>query len=266
MDRDGDTARPGRRPADHHTLAMALHPHTGYVHPASATDLDESRQRGLPAERGYPHAYAWAVISRAPRSSTLARPGQVDLLHYSDGDVFDARWIPAAPRCPSAAWPSRGRRRPRSSPASTTRVSSSRLLRLCLLMQRVLLARAARADQGDELMSARLPRTATAGECYTFRASGWPPASRPGGSSCSATPPTSPRRSSGQEPWPPGCVRARGVARPAQPADRTGAGDRAGVNYRPHATDSISTRTRYRRRSSARPRTPSPASQRYLPP
>ena len=34
---------------------------------------------------------------------------------------------------------------------------------------------------------------------------GWRPASRPGASSCSATPPTSPRRSSARA-WPPGCA------------------------------------------------------------
>ena len=63
----------GSVPADHHTLAMALQPHTGYVHSAyELTDLDEVaasgeylREQAATGTRG-----AWAGTSRAARSST----------------------------------------------------------------------------------------------------------------------------------------------------------------------------------------------------
>ena len=49
----------GSVPADHHTLAMALQPHTGYVHSAyELTDLDEVAASGeYLRERGYRHAW-----------------------------------------------------------------------------------------------------------------------------------------------------------------------------------------------------------------
>ena len=50
----------GAVPADHHTLAMALQPHTGYVHSAyQLTDLDEVAASGeYLREQGYRHAWA----------------------------------------------------------------------------------------------------------------------------------------------------------------------------------------------------------------
>ena len=61
----------GSVPADHHTLAMALQPHTGYVHSAyELTDLDEVAASGeYLRERGYRHAWGLG----------LAHPGQPDL-------------------------------------------------------------------------------------------------------------------------------------------------------------------------------------------
>ena len=61
----------GSVPTDHHTLAMLLGPHTGYVHSAyQLTDLDEVAASGeYLRERGYRHA--WGV--------GLAHPGQPDL-------------------------------------------------------------------------------------------------------------------------------------------------------------------------------------------
>ena len=49
----------GSVPADHHTLAMALQPHTGYVHSAyELTDLDEVAASGeYLREQGYRHAW-----------------------------------------------------------------------------------------------------------------------------------------------------------------------------------------------------------------
>src|SRR5271166_1915352 len=49
----------GSVPADHHTLAMALMPHTGYLHSAyQLTDLDEVAASGeYLREHGYRHAW-----------------------------------------------------------------------------------------------------------------------------------------------------------------------------------------------------------------
>jgi hypothetical protein len=63
----------GSVPCDHHTLAMALQPKTGYLHSAyQLTDLDEVAVGGeYLRERGYQHA--WGIgrhTSRAVRSST----------------------------------------------------------------------------------------------------------------------------------------------------------------------------------------------------
>ncbi|HEX9043051.1 MAG TPA: hypothetical protein VF838_18870 [Trebonia sp.] len=48
----------GGVPADHHTLALALQPHTGYLHSAyQLTDLDEVAASGeYLRARGYRHA------------------------------------------------------------------------------------------------------------------------------------------------------------------------------------------------------------------
>ena len=61
----------GTVPADHHTLAMALQPHTGYLHSAyELTDLDEVAASGeYLREQGYRHAWGLG----------LAHPGQPDL-------------------------------------------------------------------------------------------------------------------------------------------------------------------------------------------
>ena len=124
----------GSVPADHHTLAMALQPHTGYVHSAyELTDLDEVAASGeYLRERGYRHAWG---LGRHIQGSQI-----FDYWRDPDGRCSSTtptatcstpRWNPAGRRCRSAAWPSGARRRPRSSPAPTTRVSSSRRSRPC---------------------------------------------------------------------------------------------------------------------------------------
>ena len=61
----------GSVPADHHTLAMGLQPHTGYLHSAyQLTDIDEVAASGeYLREKGYRHAWGLG----------LAHPGQPDL-------------------------------------------------------------------------------------------------------------------------------------------------------------------------------------------
>ena len=89
--------RPGRRPADHHTLAMALQPHTGYVHSAyELTDLDEVAASGeYLRERGYRHAWGLGRHIQGSQIFDYWRdPDRAMFEHYTDGDVFDCTMEP----------------------------------------------------------------------------------------------------------------------------------------------------------------------------
>ena len=91
----------GSVPTDHHTLAMLLQPHTGYVHSAyELTDLDEVAASGeYLRDRGYRHAWG---IGRHIQGSQIfdywRDPDKLMFEHYADGDVFDctepAGWAP----------------------------------------------------------------------------------------------------------------------------------------------------------------------------
>ena len=67
----------GSEPSDHHALAMALQPQTGYPHSAyQVTDLDEVAAAGAYLrERGYRHAWASHRRSRGldPDDPLVAR-------------------------------------------------------------------------------------------------------------------------------------------------------------------------------------------------
>ncbi len=82
----------GSVPTDHHTLAMALQPYTGYQHSAyQLADLDEVAASGeFLRERGYQHAWG---IGRHIQGSQIFDywhdPDRVMFEHYTDGDVFD---------------------------------------------------------------------------------------------------------------------------------------------------------------------------------
>jgi catechol 2,3-dioxygenase-like lactoylglutathione lyase family enzyme len=91
----------GSVPTDHHTLAMLLQPHTGYVHSAyQLTDLDEVAASGeYLRERGYRHA--WGIGRHIQGSQIFDYWRDADKLmfeHYADGDVFDSSvepgWAP----------------------------------------------------------------------------------------------------------------------------------------------------------------------------
>jgi catechol 2,3-dioxygenase-like lactoylglutathione lyase family enzyme len=91
----------GAVPTDHHTLAMLLGPHTGYVHSAyQLTDLDEVAASGAYLrERGYRHA--WGIGRHIQGSQIFDYWRDTDRLmfeHYADGDVFDSSvppgWAP----------------------------------------------------------------------------------------------------------------------------------------------------------------------------
>ena len=91
----------GSVPADHHTLAMALQPRTGYLHSAyQLTDLDEVAASGeYLRQRGYRHA--WGLGRHIQGSQIFDYWRDRDRLmfeHYADGDVFDAAaepgWAP----------------------------------------------------------------------------------------------------------------------------------------------------------------------------
>ena len=91
----------GSVPTDHHTLAMALQPRTGYLHSAyQLTDLDEVAAGGeYLRERGYRHA--WGISRHIQGSQIFDYWRDADRLmfeHYSDGDVFDSSvepgWAP----------------------------------------------------------------------------------------------------------------------------------------------------------------------------
>jgi catechol 2,3-dioxygenase-like lactoylglutathione lyase family enzyme len=91
----------GSVPTDHHTLAMLLQPHTGYVHSAyQVTDLDEVAAGGeYLRERGYRHAWG---IGRHIQGSQIfdywRDPDRLMFEHYADGDAFDSSvepgWAP----------------------------------------------------------------------------------------------------------------------------------------------------------------------------
>ena len=69
----------GSVPADHHTLAMALMPQTGYLHSAyQVADIDEVAASGeYLRERGYRHAWGLGLAHPGqPDLRLLARPGQ----------------------------------------------------------------------------------------------------------------------------------------------------------------------------------------------
>ena len=87
----------GSIPADHHTLAMALQPHTGYLHSAyQLTDLDEVAASGeYLRERGYRHAWGLGRHIQGSQIFDYWRdPDRVMFEHYADGDVFDAAMEP----------------------------------------------------------------------------------------------------------------------------------------------------------------------------
>jgi catechol 2,3-dioxygenase-like lactoylglutathione lyase family enzyme len=87
----------GSVPSDHHTLAMALQPRTGYLHSAyQVTDLDEVAAAGeYLRERGYRHAWG---IGRHIQGSQIfdywRDPERLMFEHYTDGDVFDCSMQP----------------------------------------------------------------------------------------------------------------------------------------------------------------------------
>ena len=123
----------GSVPADHHTLAMALMPHTGYLDSAyEVTDLDEVAASGeYLREQGYRHALGLGWDIQGSQIFDYWRdPDRAMFEHYTDGDVFDAAMEPAGRRCRSAAWPS-GPRATAEFTAATTRVSWSRRSRRC---------------------------------------------------------------------------------------------------------------------------------------
>ena len=91
----------GSVPTDHHTLAMLLQPHTGYVHSAyQLTDLDEVAASGqYLLSHGYRHS--WGIGRHIQGSQIFDYWRDTDRLmfeHYADGDVFDSSvppgWAP----------------------------------------------------------------------------------------------------------------------------------------------------------------------------
>ncbi|MGO9159159.1 MAG: VOC family protein [Streptosporangiaceae bacterium] len=87
----------GSVPADHHTLAMALQPRTGYVHSAyQLTDLDEVAASGeYLRERGYRHSWGLGRHIQGSQIFDYWRdPDKVMFEHYADGDMFDSTLEP----------------------------------------------------------------------------------------------------------------------------------------------------------------------------
>ena len=91
----------GSVPADHHTLAMALMPQTGYLHSAyQVADIDEVAASGeYLRERGYRHAWGLGRHIQGSQIFDYWRdPDRLMFEHYTDGDVFDATaepgWAP----------------------------------------------------------------------------------------------------------------------------------------------------------------------------
>lgn len=87
----------GSVPSDHHTLALALQPQTGYLHSAyQVTDLDEVAAAGeYLRDRGYRHAWG---IGRHIQGSQIfdywRDPDRLMFEHYTDGDMFDCSMPP----------------------------------------------------------------------------------------------------------------------------------------------------------------------------
>jgi catechol 2,3-dioxygenase-like lactoylglutathione lyase family enzyme len=87
----------GSVPADHHTLAMALMPQTGYLHSAyEVTDLDEVAASGeYLREQGYRHAWGLGRHIQGSQIFDYWRdPDKAMFEHYTDGDVFDCSMEP----------------------------------------------------------------------------------------------------------------------------------------------------------------------------
>ena len=87
----------GSVPADHHTLAMALMPQTGYLHSAyEVTDLDEVAASGeYLREHGYRHAWGLGRHIQGSQIFDYWRdPDKAMFEHYTDGDVFDCTMEP----------------------------------------------------------------------------------------------------------------------------------------------------------------------------
>jgi hypothetical protein len=82
----------GAEPSDHHTLAMLLSPHSGYVHSAyEVADLDALAAGGeYLLERG--HTRSWGIGRHIQGSQVFdywRDPDRFMVEHYADGDVFD---------------------------------------------------------------------------------------------------------------------------------------------------------------------------------
>jgi catechol 2,3-dioxygenase-like lactoylglutathione lyase family enzyme len=87
----------GSVPSDHHTLAMALMPQTGYLHSAyQLTDLDEVAASGeYLRERGYRHAWGLGRHIQGSQIFDYWRdPDKTMFEHYTDGDMFDCTMEP----------------------------------------------------------------------------------------------------------------------------------------------------------------------------
>jgi Glyoxalase/Bleomycin resistance protein/Dioxygenase superfamily len=91
----------GTTPTDHHTLAMALMPRSGYLHSAyQLTDLDEVAASGeYLRQRGYRHAWGIGRHIQGSQIFDYWRDGdRLMFEHYADGDVFDSSvdpgWAP----------------------------------------------------------------------------------------------------------------------------------------------------------------------------
>ena len=87
----------GSVPSDHHTLAMALMPQTGYLHSAyQVADIDEVAASGeYLRERGYRHAWGLGRHIQGSQIFDYWRdPDKTMFEHYTDGDVFDATMEP----------------------------------------------------------------------------------------------------------------------------------------------------------------------------
>jgi catechol 2,3-dioxygenase-like lactoylglutathione lyase family enzyme len=87
----------GSVPSDHHTLAMALMPQTGYLHSAyQVADIDEVAASGeYLRERGYRHAWGLGRHIQGSQIFDYWRdPDRLMFEHYTDGDVFDATMEP----------------------------------------------------------------------------------------------------------------------------------------------------------------------------
>jgi len=87
----------GTVPADHHTLAMALMPQTGYLHSAyQVADIDEVAASGeYLRERGYRHAWGLGRHIQGSQIFDYWRdPDKTMFEHYTDGDMFDATMEP----------------------------------------------------------------------------------------------------------------------------------------------------------------------------